>query len=82
MALMMKKRRDFAMTEMLTITQDFSTPYMDRYDADKRALLRTEEYRKKHRAYYQATRNAKLEINPKPHCKVFSGREEWAYENI
>lgn len=70
------------MTEMLTITQDFSTHYMDRYEPEKRALLRTEEYRKKHRAYYKATRNAKLEINPNPRCKVFSGREEWAYENI
>ena len=70
------------MTEMLTITQDFSTPYMDRYDAGKRAHLRTEKYRAKHRAYYQATRNAKLELNPKPQCKVFSGREELAYENI
>ena len=70
------------MTEMLTITQDFSTPYMDRYEPEKRAHLRTEKYRQKHRAYYQATRNAKLDIKPKPHCKVFSGREEINYENI
>ena len=70
------------MTEMLTITQDFSTPYMDRYEPEKRAHLRTEQYRQKHRAYYQATRNAKLDINPKPNCKVFSGREEINYENI
>ena len=71
-----------AVNEMLTITQDFSTPYFDRYDTKKRELLRTEEYRRKHRKYYQMTRNAKLNINPKPDGKVFSGREELNYANI
>ena len=70
------------MTEMLTIEQDFSTPYIDRYEPEKRAHLRTEKYRQKHREYYQATRNAKPELSPGPHCKVFSGREEINYENI
>ena len=71
-----------AVNEMLTITQDFSTPYFDRYDPKKRELLRTEEYRRKHREYYQMTRNATLDINPKPNARVFSGREEMNYANI
>ena len=66
------------MTEMLTIVQDFSTPYMDRYEPAKRAHLRTEKYRQRHRAYYQATRNAVFKVNPK-WLKCFAGREE--YEN-
>lgn len=67
---------------MLTITQDFSTPYLDRYNPGKHALLSTEEYKKKRRAHYQETQNATLSINPKPNAKVFTGREEMDYANI
>lgn len=70
------------MNDMITITPDFSTPYMDRYEPGKRALLRTEEYRRKHRQHYRDSYCAKLSINPKPNAKVFSGREEWNYENV
>lgn len=68
--------------EMLTIEQDFSTPNMDRDKPGKKALNSTEEYVTKRREYLKATRNAQLSINPKEHVKVFSGREEWNYENI
>ena len=59
--------------EMLTIVQDFTTPYMDRYEPAKRALLRTEECRRKHREYYQETRNAVFSVNPMWR-RCFSGR--------
>ena len=59
--------------EMLTIVQDFTTPYMDRYEPEKRAHLRTEKYRQKHREYYQATRNAVFNVNPKWQ-RCYSGR--------
>ena len=61
------------MTEMLTIVQDFSTPYMDKYDPGKRALLRTEAYLKKHREYYRMTHNAVFKVNPKWQ-RCYSGR--------